>query len=724
MPIPESEVKELLKKYQQRLTSQVKASAKTLETKPITSKEYQEFKRQYMPRQYSLYEQLCNFSEKIVKISPDKKRLPVMQEAIAMTHLNVTPTGVVSFSIIAPILLVLLGVLFSLALVGVSVFFILFFLVFGVSMIVPIARIPEFAAARWRLKASNQMVLCIFYVVTYMRHTSNLERAVDFAADHLSPPLALDLKRILWEVETEKFENVKEALEDYLINWKKSNMEFVESFHLIEGSLLEPSEDRRVELLDKGLSVMLDETYEKMLHYAQNLKSPITMLHMLGVIMPILGLVILPLVVSFIETAKWYHIAMLYNVALPIAVYYLGKNILARRPTGYGETDISELPEFQRYKSVRIKIGGSEIALSPMYFALSLGIILFFIGMLPLILHLLNPDPLFDITFLSGKVSLLGYRTSAADSAVVVGPYGLGAALVSLGVTLALGLGIGYYYRLTSQNVIKIRETTKQLEKEFASALFQLGNRLSDGLPAEIAFDKVAAVMENSVSGNFFRLVSMNIRRLGLGIEEAIFHPSVGAIRSFPSNVVESSMKVLIESSRKGPRIAAVAVINVSRYIQEIHKVNERLKDLLADIIASMQSQISFLTPVIAGIVIGITSMVTTIIGQLRLQLEKVASAPGAGAGAPTGLLSLFGDGIPTFHFQLIVGIYVVQIVYILTILSNGIENGEDRLNEKYLLGRNMIRSTLLYCFVSAVIMIIFNFIALSILGGIQTTGQ
>ena len=49
---------------------------------------------------------------------------------------------------------------------------------------------------------------------------------------------------------------------------------------------------------------MLEETYEKMLHYAQNLKSPITMLHMLGIILPILGLVILPLVVSFMEAVK------------------------------------------------------------------------------------------------------------------------------------------------------------------------------------------------------------------------------------------------------------------------------------------------------------------------------------------------------------------------------------------------------------------------------------
>jgi len=47
------------------------------------------------------------------------------------------------------------------------------------------------------------MVLCIFYVVTYMRHTSNLELAVEFASQHLSAPLNLDLRKVLWDVETE-----------------------------------------------------------------------------------------------------------------------------------------------------------------------------------------------------------------------------------------------------------------------------------------------------------------------------------------------------------------------------------------------------------------------------------------------------------------------------------------------------------------------------------------
>ena len=51
--------------------------------------------------------------------------------------------------------------------------------------IIPLQKLPYYLANSWRMKASNQMVLCVFYVVTYMRHTSNLENAIDFASHYI-----------------------------------------------------------------------------------------------------------------------------------------------------------------------------------------------------------------------------------------------------------------------------------------------------------------------------------------------------------------------------------------------------------------------------------------------------------------------------------------------------------------------------------------------------------
>ena len=707
-------MQDLIESYKRGIEKEL--GARTYQPNAV-SREYMQFKKEAMPRHLTLYEKLCNLSEKILKIKPNKKKEEAIKGDISIAHLNITPSGVVSLSLLAPILIMLFGSLFSYFIFQ-SLFFVFFFVIIGLSLMAALRNLPSYIANNWRLKASNQMVLCVFYIVTYMRHTSNLENAIEFAADHLAAPLSLDLKKILWDVETEKYESVRESLDVYLETWKKWNFEFIESFHLIEGSLYEASEERRLSSLDKSLDVILSETYEKMLHYAHNLQSPITMLHMLGVILPILGLVILPLAASFIEGFKWYYIATLYNIILPIGVYYMGKSILSRRPTGYGQTDISEEnPELKKYKNVVIGLGEFKFSINPIFFSIVIGVILFIFGLSPIILHAIDFSDIGfggeDLLSICGrKFCLLGYRESVTTGELI-GPYGLGASILSLSIILALGLGIGIFYMLRSKNLVKIRMRAKKLELEFASALFQLGNRLGDGLPAEIAFGKVANVMEGTVSGSFFKLVSTNIRRLGMGIKQAIFDPKHGALLSFPSNLIESSMKVLIQSVKKGPIVAAQALMNVSRYIKEIHSVNERLKDLMSEIISSMNSQIKFLTPAIAGIVTGLTSMVSGILGKLGVQLKAITAE---GVGQQAGLTGLFGDGIPTYYFQIVIGIYVVQIVYILTIFVNGIENGSDKLNERYELGKNLINGTLLYCFISLAVMLIFNMVASQIL--------
>ena len=714
--IDKQKLLDLMEIYKKHLEKELGAKVEIQPSKP-TTKEYKEFKAEFLPRQLTIYEKLCNFSEKILKIKPDPKKIQEIQEAINITHLEITPAGSISFSFFIPIIGALFGSLLAFLIFN-SMFFVLLFVIGAIVAIKPLGKVPEFIANNWRLKASNQMVLCIFYVVTYMRHTSNLEKAIEFGSQHLAPPLSLDLKKILWDVETEKYSSVKESLDIYLGTWKKWNLEFIEAFHLIESSLYEGDEARRLNALDKALDVILDETYEKMLHYAHNLQNPITMLHMLGIILPILGLVILPLVVSFMENVKWYHLAVIYDVILTVVVYYLGKNILSRRPTGYGDTDIAEEnPELKKYRNILLKIGNQEFQITPLIVSVFVGVVLFLIGLSPLIFHAIGvADFGFgaeDLTTTCGqKYCFLEYRTSVTTTQEV-GPYGLGAAIASLFIPLSFGVAIGLYYRLKSKNVIKIREKAKQLELEFANALFQLGNRLGDNLPVEIAVGKVADVMEGTVSGSFFQLVSLNIRRLGMSIERAIFDPLHGALVSFPSNLIESSMKVLTQAIKKGPLIAAQALTNVARYIKEIHKVNERLKDLMADIISSMKSQIKFLTPAIAGVVIGITSMITAILGKLSVQLQQVTSSVGGtDAAAPVGILGLFGDGIPTYYFQIIVGIYVVQITFILTVIANGVENGSDKLNERYQLGNNLIRSTILYVFISGAVMLLFNIIA------------
>ena len=272
------EYQDLLEKYKARVEGEFGSSSSA--PQKITTKEYADFKSELYPAHYSFYEKACNFADNLLKLSVDPVKAVSIQKNLDLCHLNVRPAGVIALSFLFPLITIVVGSLITFGIFGLF-FFVIFFLIVGLLMIPALQRVPDFMANTWRMKASNQMVQSVFYIVTYMRHTSNLERAIEFAADHLEPPLSLDFRKILWDVETEKYSTIRASAEAYLLVWKEWDSEFVESFHLIESSLFESSEERRLALLDKSLDVILNGTYETMLHYAHSLKSPITMLHML-----------------------------------------------------------------------------------------------------------------------------------------------------------------------------------------------------------------------------------------------------------------------------------------------------------------------------------------------------------------------------------------------------------------------------------------------------------
>lgn len=746
-------VDEIKRKYLRELENQLEVDHDDL-TINIKTKNYETFRKEALPGRAGFFEKLCNAFSSVVSFEPPKEQKERIQKQLDMAHLRCTPAGVYTVAYAIPMMLLFLSI-FTFAIIpilfleGISLFYLFLSVVLSMIMIIPFLQYPNYIATIMRQRSSNEMVLCIFYIVTYMRQSSNLERAIEFAGDHLDPPLSLDLKRLIWNVETETNNTLNDAMDEYLKTWKGDNDEFIDSMHLIQSSLLESSEARRLDLLDKSLDVMLDGTYENMLHYAQNLKNPITMLHMLGVILPILGLVILPLAVSFMEGIKWTHLAIFYNVILPLGIFLLSKKILASRPSGYGSADISDARSgLKKYKGLMVNLGFTKFSIPPIYVAGSIIFTFLIIGLMPILIFAGGGQ---DICWDFGNSPLTcseleqqtckmtyctwGYRledpqtktsipiidpndsyvtTGKQAGKTIVGPYGLIASLISIAFPIGLGLGVGIYYKLRSKRVMKVREETKKLEKEFSTALFQLGNRLGDGVPAEVAIPKVAMIMDGTISGNFFAQVTVNMQKLGMGLNAAIFDKHQGAINYYPSKVLESSMKVLVESIKKGPIVAAQAVNNIARYIKEIHRVDERLKDLLSDIISSMKQQIGFLAPMISGVVVGITSMITFILIQLQATTQSFANDVGPGQGFDN--LIKLGSGIPTYYFQLFVGIYVVQIVFILTGMANTIENGDDKLAEEFSLGKNMVKSTLIYCILAFILMALFQLVTGQIL--------
>ena len=67
-------IEEFKKKYQNKLETSLRGTNQ-IDKVPITTRDYDSFKSEYLPKHLSLYEKACNFSQKILGIKADKKTI-------------------------------------------------------------------------------------------------------------------------------------------------------------------------------------------------------------------------------------------------------------------------------------------------------------------------------------------------------------------------------------------------------------------------------------------------------------------------------------------------------------------------------------------------------------------------------------------------------------------------------------------------------------------------
>ena len=691
---------EILKKYQQKIQSEIETDNSS-NPKTIYSQDYTQFKQDMLP-DISRYKTWADSLGRVIKIKLSDKENIKIQRYLDIAHLDIMPSQSAGLALVAMLitLFVTFTITISTILLGKPFPIMLTFLGFILSAFVYfyVYSMPKRLSNIWRLKASSQMIPAILYIVIYMKHTSNLERAVQFTSEHLDAPLSLDFKKVLYDVETGRYQTVKQSLDAYLETWRDYSPEFIESFHLIESSLYEPGEPQRVNTLERALQVMLEGVYDKMLSYSRDIRSPLTNVYMLGIILPTLALALLPLASVVIAGGlKWYHLFVIFNLIIPLGVYFMTSEILLKRPGGYGEnSNIEKNPEYYKFVSNK-----------PWIIAGIICIPLFIIGLIPFIMQsdiltgILNMKS--DYTF--GELGLpffqdqflFDFKTVGTGT---VGPFGIAGIMLSLFIPLSIASYFSIAYKLKTKEIIKARRETKELEKEFTSTLFQLGNRLGDGVPAERVFARVAESSQGQKTQSFFSLVNQNIQQMGMPIDQAVFNNQRGAIIYYPSAIISTSMKILIESVKKGLKIAARAMMSISDYVKNIQKINDRLKDLLAEVVSDMRSNMVFLAPLLSGIIVGLTSMIAIILNKLKSLSDLTAGgAEIAGIGSIGNITNLFDitSVVPPYFVQVSIGLYLIQIVFILTGTLVTVDSGKDELQEKNELAKNLKKGITLY---------------------------
>lgn len=619
-------------------------------------------------------------------------------------------------------------------------------------------RVPFSQVEKEKIQSLAYVPEIVNYLTMSMRLTPNLERAVEFAANHGQGKIAEDLKKIVWDVQIGRYESVEEGLDELAYRWGVYNDDFKHALMMIRASILEGDKERRFALLDKAGQDVLEGSKEKMDLYARKLQQPTVYLYYFGILLPLLMAILLPIGASLANNeliSSPYFLVTLYVFVIPIGVFMFGKSIMTNKPPTNRPPRIAAnypgLPPRPPFRTAALLliIGGLGIG----YFT-DIGITADVVNgaaYLPL-MHIIEPDnPAFDPSSplaegiripgtlggidpflvqpderqekildnlpeiekssssdqnpsaLAEEVKKIPHIRIAAYNGIFIGQFTI------FGIIIGLGLAISIYLNGKYSARKKVQDDIRAMETEFKDAMYVLASRMGENKPIEEALRSAVAFLPKSQIGRLvFRRIVENISTLGMTLESAIFDKTFGALRLVPSQIIRSGMQFLVDSVDLGVDVAARSLISLSLQLRNSEKINESLRKLLQDVTVMLGTMASFIAPIVLGVVSAMQRLIITSIASQGGGGVEAGAEAGVGGG---GLGGLGGGGFGNLFnpaalekaaepglFILILGIYVLEVVILLSYFNAQIEDTDNELHNYTSIAKNVPMAVILYC--------------------------
>jgi hypothetical protein len=659
------------------------------------------------------YEKLCKFSE-ILGIEPPSSLKENLEKNIAFSSLNATPKGVFSASIIVFLVFTLFSLTFVLFLKSTTIMILL--LILPIAAFYYIYTYPAFNAHVLKVQTGDEAIKIILYMVIYLKLNPTFEGAIIYASGHTKGPLSDDIKKALWDLQTGKHRTIEEALSVYIPKWVIWNEDFVRALSLLYGVLIEPTEEGRENILKKSLDFLLTNTHNKMKSYVENISGSITILHIMGILLPVMGLIMFPLISMFLQdSVNPAVMAVGYIIVLPILLYFFIIRILMKRPSAFMVPDVSKHPDLPKKGKFYLYLGKNKYELPILPVVLIVGLLISYYGfnhftMLYSELRGASIDLKEDILKKEASINIENVASS-------------------ISITLGLGIPVYLYFYLNSFQKIKIRNDIKNIESEFQIGLFSLGNYLSEGYPIEKAVEKSLDEYEKLGMSKrpmyaFFQKLLKNIQNTGMTFKKAIFDKTLGVITFFPSVLIEEIMNVLSSASEKSSIVLGKVAKTIGEYMENLNSIEAKIRELLEDVRSGLRMQGGFVIPLVCAIVAALGIFILNTLVIISCEIKKMEQAFGfslfEGGDLINNLIGSFSKVMPMTVLQVIVGVYTIEIVIIISILLNGIENGFDPVSRDYLIAETLIKAIIIYTLGLIICLFVFNNMLVSLTQGGQ----
>jgi hypothetical protein len=532
-----------------------------------------------------------------------------------------------------------------------------------------VATFPKTYAKNLQIRSLGDIPEILSYLVMYLKLVPNLENSIRFAASESSTVLAWDLRKLMWDIEIRVYAGVDDAMTHFAMRWGQYSDYFKRSLHLIHGSIQQHDEASRTMTLDRALDVSLEGTKETMNHFAKRLHQPTVMLYSLGIMIPLSLIAMLPAAGLVGLHVTIFQVFFIYDVALPLGIYLYMRKILLSRPATFNPPRIpSNHPDMMALKKQRIGTTCLLIGISIT---------------LPGTLFLLAPC----IPSSFSSTGLLHYLVDAKGLNAVIP--------MTLFFVWGVAFAITFYCEVVSRSAKKIRDGIKAIEKEFSDALYILGKRIAEEKSPEESFQYTAQIMEGSRIAEVFHQTSYNLTAMHSNLYDALFSRDFGSLAFVYSDRVKAMLRLFAEGIQKSQRAVSASLIRIADHLKQLQEVELKINDMLCELTTTLRSTMTVFAPLIAGVTLGITALISRIIGTLGVTLPKDTSSLIPASSSVSMAFAL--ENVRLEFFVLVIGIYLIELVVLLTRFTNGISEGDDPTMYMYSLGRTLPLATIVF---------------------------
>jgi hypothetical protein len=142
----------------------------------------------------------------------------------------------------------------------------------------------------------------------------------------------------------------------------------------------------------------------------------------------------------------------------------------------------------------------------------------------------------------------------------------------------------------------------------------------------------------------------------------------------------------------------------VSEFLKDANEVNKATEEMLSEATSDMQIQAWVFAPLSAGIVVGLMAIIIYIFSFFGENLQEIQKFLGGGSiGEITtssfSFLFNIGKQMPFHYFQIVVGIYMIEMVVMISYFLGELNYGDDEINKIFGLGKIMGIAILIYSF-------------------------